>query len=243
MNVSRRQLIAAAAAWPLLPQSVAAQPKRPVIVELFTSQGCSSCPPADKLFNDLANRADLITLTYHVDYWDYLGWKDTLAKDEFSQRQYDYAHSRGDMDVYTPQAIVQGASHYVGSGASKIEQAISKAAAADGLWVEPTLRIAANEVQVAVPAAPGAPECTVWLASITPSRTVKIDRGENAGGEITYANVVRTLLPAGMWSGEVTTLKLPASSVLSHDCSKCIALVQLGKVGSIVGATSVTVTS
>lgn len=220
-----------------------AQSKPPVVVELFTSQGCSSCPPADQMFNTLADDSNLVTLSYHVNYWDYLGWKDTLAKEDFSQRQYDYAHNRGDMDVYTPQVIVQGVSHHVGSNLTEIQSAVKSATASTGPWVTPVLTTQGQNVEVFIPALGGAPGCTVWLASVVPSKTIKVERGENAGKEITYRNVVRALLPAGMWSGEAVSLKMPASSVLPHDCRRCVALVQVGKGGPIIGAAAVTVTA
>lgn len=190
----------------------------------------------------MASQPGLIPLTYHVDYWDYLGWKDTLAKADFSQRQYDYAHARGDMDVYTPQAIVQGATHHIGSGVAAIEKAVEGAASSTGQWVEPSLSVKGNEVLVSLPASSGVAESTVWLASIVPEKSVTIERGENAGSQLVYTNVVRALLPAGMWHGEATQLKLPASSVLLYDCRRCVALVQVGKVGPIIGAAAISVT-
>jgi hypothetical protein len=106
----------------------AAASKPKVLVELFTSQGCSSCPPADKVAADLAQRPDVMVLSFNVDYWDYLGWRDTLAKPEFSQRQYDYARTRGDGNVYTPQMVFNGAEHAVGSQKSTVKNAISASA-------------------------------------------------------------------------------------------------------------------
>ena len=237
---TRRQVLAGAAAL-LLPSIAKAGGKRPVVVELFTSQSCSSCPPADAVFDKLSDRNEVILLSYHVNYWDYLGWKDTLAKEEFSQRQYDYAHARGDMDVYTPQAIVQGSAHFVGSGAEEIQKSIDVSSADGANWVTPVLTLNGEEVQVDVPAMAGAPQCTVWLMSIIPEKKVKIERGENAGREMVYSNAVCALLPAGMWSGSPVSLKMPASTVLHKDCRKCVALVQVGKVGAIMGAGTVAV--
>jgi hypothetical protein len=102
--------------------------QRPVIVELFTSQGCSSCPPADAFLEELKAGPGVVALSYHVDYWDYLGWRDTLGSPEYSQRQYDYAKSRGDMNVYTPQTIINGGSHFVGSQKSKVSAGIARRA-------------------------------------------------------------------------------------------------------------------
>ena len=95
------------------------------VVELFTSQGCSSCPPADKIIGELAKDPNVIALSMPIDYWDYLGWKDTLADSRFTARQKSYSHMRGDRDVYTPQVVVNGALHVIGSDRGKIENAIA----------------------------------------------------------------------------------------------------------------------
>ena len=108
-----------------------------VVVELFSSQGCNSCPPADKLLGELRGRLGVLALTFHVDYWDYLGWKDTLAGPDFSQRQYDYAKARGDMDVFTPQMIVNGSAQVIGSDRAAIEGAIKTTGKAEGVMSVP----------------------------------------------------------------------------------------------------------
>jgi hypothetical protein len=212
---------------------------RPVIVELFTSQGCSSCPPADAFLEELKATPRVIALSLNVDYWDYLGWHDTLADKSYSQRQYDYARSRGDMDVYTPQMVVDGMSHYVGSNKSAVRAAIKRAqAATPALWVPMSCSDNDKEVVIQAEARDKSPEGTIWLLSIAPKVSVKIDRGENAGREISYYNVVRKLMPAGMWKGEALTLKLPKSGLLGPDCKACVALLQSGDVGPVIGAAS-----
>ena len=206
----------------------------PVVVELFTSQGCSSCPPADAFLTELRATPGIIALTYHVDYWDYLGWKDTLGGPEFSQRQYDYAKARGDMDVYTPQMIINGGRHVVGSQKDNVRAAIAEAR--QQTWpVRVTLGENGREITVELGA--GAKEdATLWLLPLVPLMSVKILKGEIAGREIEYRNVVRKILPAGMWTGKPDRLVLPRDGVLAPECTGCVALLQKGKAGPVLGA-------
>src|SRR5580693_3389300 len=123
------------------------------VVELFTSQGCSSCPPADKLMGELAKDPTVIALSMPIDYWDYLGWKDTLADARFSARQKAYSHMRGDRDVYTPQVVVNGSAHVVGSDRAGIEDAIGNTKKADGVMSVPvTMSLAGKQITVSVAA-------------------------------------------------------------------------------------------
>lgn len=206
-----------------------------VVVELFSSQGCNSCPKADRLLSEIAAMPGVLALTYHVDYWDYLGWKDTLGSPEFSQRQYDYAKARGDMDVYTPQMIVNGEKQMVGSQRSEVfavlEQSHRKR------WDVP-LALSDGGKELVVEVAAGAPvgEATLWVMPVLDRTTVKVEKGEIAGQEITYTNVVRKLLPAGMWKGDATRLTLPKESIMPQGCTACVALLQHGKVGRMLGA-------
>lgn len=206
----------------------------PVVVELFTSQGCSSCPPADAFLTELRATPGIIALTYHVDYWDYLGWKDTLGGPEFSQRQYDYAKTRGDMDVYTPQMIINGGRHVVGSQKDNVRAAIAEAR--QQTW---PVRVALGENgrEITVELGAGAKEdATLWLLPLVPLMSVKILKGEIAGREIEYRNVVRKILPAGMWTGKPERLVLPRDGVLAPECTGCVALLQKGKAGPVLGA-------
>jgi hypothetical protein len=123
---STLSLATAALAAPFLNRAATAA-NTPVLVELFTSQGCSSCPPADKIAGHLKNDPNIIMLSLNVDYWDYLGWRDTLASHDFTQRQMDYAHARGDNDVYTPQMVINGENHAVGSNQAVVESTIANA--------------------------------------------------------------------------------------------------------------------
>lgn len=213
--------------------AAAAGTVRPVVVELFTSQGCSSCPPADAFLTELRSTPGVVALTYHVDYWDYLGWKDTLASPAYSQRQYDYARARGDMDVYTPQMIVEGRNHFVGSNRAVVLEAIRRAQAAPA-GVPMTLTDKGLELVVEIGAADAVKQSMVWLIPVVPQVSVKILKGEIAGQEIAYHNIVREIVPAGMWNGEAKTLRLPKDGVLGSGSKGCVALLQQGKVGAIL---------
>jgi hypothetical protein len=234
-QISRREALslgAAAFAAPLLAtQTQAATSDMPVLVELFTSQGCSSCPPADKLAASLTGAT---VVSFNVDYWDYLGWRDTLAKPEYTQRQMDYAKSRGDNDVYTPQMVIDGAAHAVGSSQAEVTNAIS---AAYKTQAKVPMTLIANDMELIVDLGAGEAvgEATLWLMAIAPTVSVKIERGENSGKEIAYHNVVRKLVPAGMWNGQSAKLTFPRKGIVTGDVKMCLAVLQKGKVGQVLG--------
>jgi hypothetical protein len=218
--------------------------KQPVnhraVVELFTSQGCSSCPKADALLARLAEREDVIALSLPVDYWDYLGWKDTLASPRFSERQRAYAQARGDGAIYTPQAVVNGLSHVNGGDESAIGQNIEKTEKTLSPSHVP-IRMSEDKDHLIVETGPSqsgatAKEATLWLAVIAQTVTVPITRGENQGKTITYSNVVRELMPIGMWNGKPMTVQLARHSFTRPGAEKCAVLLQQGKAGPIIGA-------
>jgi hypothetical protein len=204
------------------------------VVELFTSQGCSSCPPADAFADELARDPRLTVLTYHVDYWDYLGWKDTLGAAPFSQRQYDYAKARGDMDVYTPQIIVNGGPHFTGTDKAAVTSAL-KETANDGPAMSITTAQDMFNLQIGAGAAPGE-DAMVWLLPLVDAIEVEISKGENAGQKITYYNVVRDVVPAGRWTGAASTISLPLEPLMPKTCTGCVALLQAGKAGPVLAA-------
>lgn len=210
------------------------------VVELYTSQGCSSCPAADALMNRLAERDDIIAMSLSVDYWDYLGWKDTLAQSKFTDRQKAYAKAIGDGMVYTPQVVVNGAVHVNGSDERKITAAIEKTnKAVAAAYVPVRLSASDGKLVVDIGAAPQGTtlkDATVWLAVISPKVEVPITRGENTGKTVTYANVVRDLMPIGMWSGKAMTVQLARHSIAHNGAERCAVLVQQGRGGPIVGA-------
>ena len=210
--------------------------KRPVIVELFTSQGCSSCPPADAYLKMLKQEPGVLALSYHVDYWDYLGWRDTLGGAEFSERQYHYAESRGDKNVYTPQMIINGGAHHVGSQRPEVSRAIAAARAEEATdWVDMEMSDNKTDVTITIPAGKPMKESTLWLLAFTHSISVEIKKGENAGQTVAYHNVVRKMVPAGMWHGEAAKILLPKGSVVPQGCKGWVALLQDGKVGRVIG--------
>ena len=210
------------------------------VVELYTSQGCSSCPAADALLNRLAERDDIIAVSLSVDYWDYLGWKDTLAQTKFTERQKGFAKALGDGMVYTPQVVVNGAVHVNGSDERKIAAAIektNKSIAASHVPVR--LSTAGDKLVVEIGTAPqgaASKEATIWLAVISPSVEVPITRGENKGKTVTYSNVVRDLMPIGTWNGKAMTVQLQRHSIVQAGAERCAVLVQQGRAGPIVGA-------
>src|SRR5476651_1255247 len=187
------------------------------VVELFTSQGCSSCPPADKIIGELAKDPSVIALSMPIDYWDYLGWKDTLADARFSARQKAYSQMRGDREVYTPQVVVNGSLHVVGSDRAGIEGAIDITKKADGVMSVPvTMTLNGKQINVSVAASnkgPTALHGEVWIGSISKSVPISIGRGENRGREVTYHNVVRNLLKVGDWNGNAGSWNVPLENI------------------------------
>src|SRR5690348_9207949 len=179
-------LSAAAGIWP----AAAGEPR--AVIELFTSQGCSSCPAADKLLGELSKDGSLITMSLPVDYWDYLGWKDTLALHGHSMRERAYANARGDREVYTPQAVVNGVMQVVGSDKAAIEKAIVEThEKASPLTLPVTLAMAGGAPIANVAAATDAHrKAEVWLCPIAHKISVVVERGENSGRTLTYYNVV-----------------------------------------------------
>jgi hypothetical protein len=212
------------------------------VVELFTSQGCSSCPPADRVMATYAARSDILALSYNVDYWDYLGWKDTLASADNSQRQRDYSAGRGDAQIYTPQAIVDGRDYMPGSNGAAIDAALS--ANTGGLSVPVDLAISGDALAVHVGAGAGdMPHATLWLVMYDRAVTVPIGHGENSGRTITYNNVVRKLRPIAMWTGAPMSVDLARSEIEGAKADHCAVLLQTdlegGLPGPILGAASI----
>lgn len=212
------------------------------IVELFTSQGCSSCPPADEFSGVLAKRKELLVLTFPVDYWDWMGWKDTLASPENTQRQRDHARSRRDNEVYTPQMVINGRAHAIGSYRSDVEATLvstrdaleSERVLVDIALEGKTLEISIKERQSNTTVE----DATIWLALYNRAEKVKIGRGENTGRSVTYYNVVRKMVPIGMWSGEAKDISLPEEDLMLPGFDGCAVIVQARNVGPIYGMAS-----
>ena len=202
------------------------------VVELFTSQGCSSCPPADKVLGELAKDPSVIALSLPIDYWDYLGWKDTLADSRFSARQKAYSRMRGDREVYTPQAVVNGSAHVIGSDRAGIEGAIGDTGKTDGVMSVPvSMTISGKQINVSVAASnkgPAAKHGEVWICSVSKSVPIAIGRGENRGREVTYHNVVRNLLKVGDWNGTAGSWSVPLENISRDGVDAAVVYVQDG---------------
>ena len=201
---------------------------RPVVVELFTSQGCSSCPPANATLNQLADRKDVLALSFGVIYWDYLGWKDTFASPANTRRQYDYAKDLHHDGVFTPQMVINGRRDTTGQTVANV---IPLIAAAKKDPAGPAIRLGTDKVTIA---ATGTQPATVWLVRYDPRVVqVPVNRGENAGRTLPHRNVVRELIRLGAFSGQATDFTLPKARMPGL---KTAVLVQSGTGGPILSA-------
>ncbi|MEM7753766.1 MAG: DUF1223 domain-containing protein [Pseudomonadota bacterium] len=218
-----------AAAWIAL--GTVAQADEVVVVELFTSQGCSSCPPADRLLGELAKEDDIIALGFHVDYWDYLGWKDEFASPEHTKRQRAYGRAFGERSIYTPQMVIAGKEHVVGSRGMKVAKTIDKHAE-HAMPINVRLSRSGGTVTVQASTKQQVPNVVVQLATFVPEETVQIRRGENRGKTLTYHNVVRKIAPIGTWDGQGT---FRASANVSAN-QPVVVLIQARNGGAILGA-------
>jgi hypothetical protein len=238
----RRRLALVCLAASLLTAScalaAAGQPR--AFLELFTSQGCSSCPAADKLLGELANDSSLVAISLPIDYWDYLGWKDTLASPGHSARQRAYARMRGDRQVYTPQVVVNGSTHVLGSDRTAIERAITQTDRNPAIMSVPVLlSVGGGDLNVKIPASNEHAAGEVWLCPLARSVAVEIGRGENSGRTITYHNVVRHWLKLGDWTGTDLSWSVPVSEIVADKSDAAVVIVQQGtreKPGPILGA-------
>jgi len=217
---------------------VHAQPR--ALLELFTSQGCSSCPAADKLVGELAGDPSLVAVSLPIDIWDYLGWKDTLANPAHSARQRAYAHMRGDRQVYTPQIVVNGMMHVLGSDRTAIERVIAQTDQKPGVMSVPVLlSIGGANLSVKIGSADsGLVGGEVWLCPLEKAVAVAIGRGENHGRTVTYHNVVRRWVKLGDFTGSNSTWTIPISEIKTDDIDAAAVMVQEGshdKPGIILG--------
>ena len=203
----------------------------PVVVELFTSQGCSSCPPADEMLHALAERDDVIALALHVDYWDYIGWKDEFAQAKFSKRQREYAAIGGRRSVYTPQMIVNGVTDVVGARPMKLSAAISAHAAKPSL-VDLTLKRNGDTITVDANANGAVGPFVVQMVQYTAKSETRITRGENAGHTYSYSNVASDWTTLSEWDG-----KKPFSMTADLDAdAPVVVLLQRQAFGQILAA-------
>lgn len=208
----------------------------PVVVELFTSQGCSSCPPADRIMHDLAQRNDVIGLALHVDYWDYIGWKDEYADPDHTLRQRAYAREGGRTMIYTPQMVINGQQDVVGAKARELDQIINAhltaapEAEVDAARTGDTVNVTVTPVEL-----PAGDVYDIRIVQYSPMRHASIRRGELAGHDLDYANVVENWQVAGHWDGvapQSFTASLPTDL-------PAVVLVQRAGHGPIVAATKI----
>ena len=200
------------------------------VVELFTSQGCSSCPPADAHLGELTEEEDLLALSFHVDYWDNLGWKDPYSSADNTRRQRTYAHFMDLRYVYTPQMVIQGTLQATGSDRETIQDQIGDARKLPRIDVELTRNDKALQITLGKISHPV--KADVFMVVFDKEHTTKVKRGENRGETITNRNVVRTLKRIGSWRGNAANL----STTLDENGDACAVIVQSRDSGTILGA-------
>ena len=229
-RVMIRPILAGAALFGLM-SGTAFAASRPVVVELFTSQGCSDCPPADALLRHVkATDPDVLALDLHVTYWDNAAWQDPFSLQSATDLQNYYASLRDSTEVYTPEAVVDGTAQFVGSDEAKMAAAIMQAKAAIDKDGAISVSVTATGGQVSVHVGPGTGAATVWLFGFDPERTTTVRGGENGGATLTEVNVVRSITRIGSWNGQPLqqAISVPAGT-------KFAALVQRSD-GTILGA-------
>ncbi|ABA03591.1 Protein of unknown function DUF1223 [Nitrobacter winogradskyi Nb-255] len=224
-----------------LSRAALAEPR--AVVELFTSQGCSSCPAADEILGDLSKDPSIVALSMPIDYWDYLGWKDTLADNRFTARQKAYSQMRGDRDVYTPQVIVNGSAHVIGSDRGAIERAVRDTQQSqDVMSVPVSMSVSGRQLNVSVASANGkhlSGRGEIWVCAVSRAVPIAIGRGENSGREVTYHNVVRNWLKVGDWTGKAGTWAVPIENIAHNGVDAAVVYVQDGnreRPGRMLGA-------
>lgn len=209
----------------------------PVVVELFTSQGCNSCPPADAYLGELAKRQDILAISWHVDYWDYIGWKDPFAQHAFTKRQHAYLRALDQRYVYTPQMVINGRLQGIGSERAQIERLIAEAAQESRAVRARAPRVTMAGDTVHVEGGSGAPSI-VWVAWFDPEHWTPVKGGENAGHRLGEYNVVREWVQLGRYDGKPVTFKL--GDMDEYVNSGCAVVVQQqaqgGGPGPIVAA-------
>ncbi len=234
-------LVLALAVFTPRPAAAAEHRDRLTVVELFTSQGCALCPPADALLGELTRRADLLALSFNVNYWDYIGWKDTFARAANTTRQRAYAKRFGLRYVYTPQMVVQGAAQATGSDRAAVFADIEKYKSVSPVPIEIQLATGGRSIIVTVAATKTGKErnAEVWLVMFDRERKTTVSRGENRGKTLSGFNVVRKLMKIAEWNGRKLkfTVRPPGNAVLSGECA---VLLQSAETGHILGAAKLT---
>lgn len=201
----------------------------PIVVELYQSQGCSSCPPANAAVNAVTNQPGIIALSFAVTYWDRLGWRDMFADKSYTQRQYDYAHALGNPNVYTPQIVINGKTALTGIKRGELATALGEAKPIAG---GPSVDIMPDAIRIGA----GTGSANIWLVSYDPRiQNVAIRSGENGGRILPHKNIVRSLVKLGVWSGASIRVKRPMAD---QKGLKNVVLVQRQGAGPIIAAKS-----
>jgi hypothetical protein len=204
---------------------------RPVVVELYTSQGCSSCPPADALLGELARLPNVIALAFHVDYWDSIGWRDRFSVPEAVQRQLRYVDTLGLSSAFTPQVVIDGRSSFVGSDRRRIVAALAETL--DTIPIEAD--VAHGELTVTLPERPGQSGYDVNLVAYLPEASTSVGRGENSGRTLAEFNIVRQFRRLGVWNGEKNMIRVPLDS-FPAEATRIAILLQRSQQGPIAGS-------
>ena len=212
--------------------ATAAAGPRPAVVELYTSQGCNSCPPADALLGELTTRSDVLALAFHVDYWDELGWRDRFGLPQAVQRQSQYARRLGLPSIYTPQIVIDGREDVLGSDRARVTQLLS----APRSGVPVTAAVQGHDLFVSVGALQGARLCDVIVISFLPEAVTAIGRGENSGRTLREFNVVRSIRTVGTWNATPVQWHIGLDT-LPADARSVAVLLQERATAAIVGAT------
>jgi hypothetical protein len=218
--------------WPAL-----AGEDDPVVVELFTSQACPACPPAEAYLGELAKRKDIIALEYHIDYYDYSGWKDPFGNTDFTRRWRSYAQSLGARYEYTPFLVIDGAAHMVGSARPEVERRIRAAQGQDTPHPRLTLQRSGNSAMLTVDGSGPPGTYDVLLAGYDDMHKTTVSGGENRGKTLVNVHVVRDLLHVAQWGGKAVTVTLPLARLSGKD-GRAVLLQRAGG-GPIVAAAAV----
>lgn len=218
---------------------MAAPAPPPVVVELYTSQGCSSCPPADAYLQELAKQDGVLALSMHVDYWNGLGWPDPFSSTVVTDRQRAYRAALDGRYVYTPQMVIGGRTHAVGS--HRLEVATAIAEVRRQMKGAPSLAVshgADKQVTVRIGAGQASEPATLWLVAFDDRHTTAVPRGENAGRTLTYVNVVRDLRAVGTWTGEPREFTVDLADEVMRGFENCALILQSGRAGPVITALS-----
>ncbi len=219
----------------------AGESRSPTVVELYTSQGCSSCPPADALLGEFSKQKGILALSFHVDYWDYIGWKDPFAAPINSARQQEYSRIFRKAYVYTPQIVIHGMTETTGSNRAAIMASIEQAKLAPDVAIK-LERLPSGDLKIRVARGRQPGHAAIWIAYYDPLHQTKIRRGENRGVKLDNYNVVRVLKKIGEWRGQRVALTIPAVEIKKHKGQGCAVFLQSAQKGPILGAASLQLT-